>query len=152
MLRAKYITLTCKICGKEFKKILSIYKQDIKKCNAGKFCSLECFYKSPERKPNLNKKGSLSNGWKGGRLFERGYKLVIAPKNHPYAVIKGENNPYIREHRLIMEKYVGRYLKPNEIVHHKNKNTQDNRIENLLLMERGDHTRLHTTKCKGEEK
>ena len=91
--------------------------------------------------------GSKASNWKGGKILVGGYLYIYSP-THPNKTKDG----YVCEHRLVMEKHIGRYLKPNEIVHHKNKNTQDNRIENLLLMERGDHTRLHTTKCKGEEK
>lgn len=42
-----------------------------------------------------------------------------------------------------MEKYLGRKLRKNEIVHHINKNKRDNRIENLQLMTLAEHTSLH---------
>lgn len=60
----------------------------------------------------------------------------------PYRKIKvcGEN---IDEHRYIMETHLGRKLKRNEVVHHINGNKFDNRIENLTVMSRSEHSKLH---------
>ncbi len=66
--------------------------------------------------------------WKGGRRMSNGYFLIKVP-NHPNCKIDG----YIYEHRLVMEKMIGRYLKQKEVVHHKNGNGLDNRPINLKL-------------------
>lgn len=49
------------------------------------------------------------------------------------------------EHRLIMERHIGRSLSSDEVVHHINENPRDNRIENLKIMSLAEHTRLHAT-------
>lgn len=78
--------------------------------------------------------------WKGGRKYHvAGYVLVKA-NTHPAADRWG----YVLEHRLVMEAKVGRYLKPEEVVHHINEVKDDNRPENLqLFADCGTHTRHH---------
>ena len=57
---------------------------------------------------------------------------------HPMATKIG----YVMEHRLIMAEHLGQMLEPIEVVHHINRNKSDNRIENLLLMQKAEHDRL----------
>lgn len=73
--------------------------------------------------------------WKGGRhKNQSGYVMVYSPE-HPRA-----NGKYVLEHRLVMEKALGRYLLPGEVVHHENGVKDDNRIENLrLFSSNGEH-------------
>lgn len=47
------------------------------------------------------------------------------------------------QHRRIMEDHLGRKLDKNEVVHHINGDSLDNRIENLQVMDRSEHTRIH---------
>jgi len=47
-------------------------------------------------------------------------------------------------HRQIMEKEIGRSLKPSEVIHHINGNHRDNRIKNLYLCKDGqEHSCIH---------
>lgn len=86
------------------------------------------------------RKGRLHPNWKGGRRISKlGYILVHCPE-HPNHNASG----YVFEHRLVMEAHLGRYLTPEEVVHHINGIVWDNRIENLMLFEnKGAHKRHH---------
>ena len=103
----------CKcICG-NYKNVLSSYlvKGHTKSCG--------CW---------LNRKGKDAPGWKGGFYYKDGYKYIVQSDHRNV-----RSNGYVIEHRLVMEEHLGRYLTPDETVHHKNGIRDDNRIENLEL-------------------
>jgi hypothetical protein len=72
-----------------------------------------------------------NNNWRGGRsLASNGYILIRVGVGHHLADVRG----YAYEHRIVAETKLGRKLLPDEIVHHKNENKQDNRPDNLEVV------------------
>jgi hypothetical protein len=77
-------------------------------------------------------RGKRSFAWKGGKIKDcNGYVLIWAP-NHPNSNA-GRRKAYVAEHRMVMADHLGRPLRKDETVHHKNGNREDNRLENLEL-------------------
>ena len=76
--------------------------------------------------------GDANPAWKGGRRQRAdGYWLVQTPD--------GER----LEHRVVMERKLGRHLRDDEIVHHADEDKSNNDPENLEVMSQSDHARLH---------
>lgn len=74
-------------------------------------------------------RGVKAHNWKGGRRISRyGYVFLFCPE-HPNC----NNVGYVNEHRLVMERHIGRFLISKEVVHHKDQNKQNNSIDNLQL-------------------
>jgi len=113
--------LNCAVCGKQF----YAFPGEVKE--GRKYCSPGCRYTSEEYKKKIS--GENSRLWKGGRRMCQGYVYIFTP-DHPYR----NNAGCVMEHRLTMEKFIGRYLTKNEQVHHKNGIKTDNRIENLEIV------------------
>lgn len=114
------IKVKCDYCGK----IFDDYPSNVKR-HKKHFCGKKC-----------EAKGKCYNNtfeeWKGGTIATTtGYvKITINGKQYD-------------EHRLVMQKHLGRKLEPWEHVHHINGVKTDNRIENLQLMTNEEHVRFH---------
>jgi hypothetical protein len=62
---------------------------------------------------------------------------------HGYIVVSVDGKE-VYQHRMVMEKSIGRKLLPSEVVHHINNKRDDNRIENLkLLPNQSSHRKQH---------
>jgi len=96
-------------------------------------------------------KANKCPAWKGGRCIGKGgYILIYVDKDNFFAPMRN-NTGYIREHRLVVAKALGRCLHRWELVHHKGtkypkgsiENKQDNRYpENLQLISDTRHNQI----------
>lgn len=84
--------------------------------------------------------GSKNSFWNGGKTQDEFGYVMVQCKEHPRASKCGG---YVPEHILIAEKKIGRYLTENEVVHHINGRKWDNKPENLSVMTKSEHSKLH---------
>lgn len=101
----------CRRCGVEFERKIARVK------NGQKFCSSVC-YGLDKRRPFI---------------IKNGYKRVIC-KGHPRA----NDHGYVREHILVMERKIGRFVLRGESIHHIDGDKLNNSPKNLILFK--DHT------------
>jgi len=111
----------CQMCGAEFR------RQNRKQ----KYCSRSCSGKGSLVGRDIS--GENNPHYKGGLSRFDGY-IICTHRNA---------KRWTFYHRALMEAYLGRPLRSDEIVHHINGVKDDNRIENLQLVTRGEHINLH---------
>lgn len=123
--------------------------QEFKK-NKYNYCSIKCL---GERRKELYKGSNNPNAFCripiGNKIQHCGYYWIYMP-SHPFATKSG----YIREHRLIAEYYLlteensvlidnKKYLSPKFEVHHKDLNKLNNNKDNLQVLTKSEHQKLH---------
>lgn len=74
--------------------------------------------------------------------YLNGYRVLHIP-DHPRAMTSENWKGWMYEHIYLGEKIIGRPLTGKEVVHHLDGNRSNNRIENLLVLERSQHKKLH---------
>lgn len=141
---------TCPECGKEFWRPSSDSKY---KTTA--YCSRNCNGKArgrewakhgykgsqartPESYLKSAMRGAKNPAWKGGATYrkrkgnyaDQSIKYVRCPQEF---ITMARTDGYVMEHRLIVAQAIGRPLLRSEVVHHKNHDATDNRLENLEL-------------------
>ena len=85
--------------------------------------------------------GPEHTGWKGGVRMQKGYRYLWNP-DHPNSGSHG----YVAEHRLVMEKKLGRYLEKHEVVHHIDGQRLNNSPDNLQVFQtNAEHLRHELT-------
>lgn len=92
------------------------------------------------------KSGENAPGYRGGVVeltFDGLTYRKILRQHHPYS----DANGYVFEHRLVCEKLLGRYLFPEEVVHHRDGDSLNNAPSNLFVFKtNSDHMRFHHAK------
>lgn len=111
--------LKCKSCGIDFKRSMSEIKR-----GRTKYCSTTCSGRAHTGENNPS--------------FKRGYFI----NENGYKKIRVENT-YKYEHRYLVEQSLGRKLRNDEDVHHKDGNKLNNSLDNLEVLSKKEHTRLH---------
>ena len=135
--------IDCIDCGK--KRV--VFKDSLLKktwTNRCKICN--AIYNIPK-----HKRGKNNSNWKGGRIkTQNGYIKIWISQNDPFFSMAYEDG-YVLEHRYLMAKKLGRCLETIEQVHHLNGIKDDNRLQNLELLDGSVHFLITKLQAKVRE-
>lgn len=137
--------MVCRDCGKEVVLTDRCYREaverEIYRCHkcAMKFCH----------------SGNKNNHWSGGRYVNAfGYALVnvkyLSKEDKSYVTSKLCGHTFMPEHRLVISRHLKRQLRDGELIHHINGVKDDNRIENLELVNPQEHRAISIMESKWE--
>ena len=117
-----------------------VTKRTCPKCGGQKdFYASACRRCTTPGKPLKGVSGENHPAWRGGFRYDRdGYIRTYAP-DHPWPRRGG----YVCEHVRVMELHIGRRLNKDECAHHIDGDKTNNRLNNLKLMDRGEHSSHH---------
>lgn len=155
------VSCVCPICGTEFK----IKKSHFDRVKTTPCCSKECSNKLKEitylgeNNHQYGLTGHLNSSFKGKEIISNlGYVFEYCP-GHPRPCDNSNKESRVRQHRLVVERNYEKFdpkyfeeidgwivLKQEYDVHHINEIKTDNRLENLQILTRAEHTALHSSK------
>jgi len=71
-----------------------------------------------------------------------GYRVIYQP-DHPAAMQSDNWKGFVYEHIVVAEEFLQRRLKNEEVCHHLDGNHSNNRKENIIVLLRSQHAKLH---------
>ena len=98
-----------------------------------------------KRKTSLCKDCSIKATIKRNKARKKPNSTILTDKGYEYYRDLSQKHGYILNHRRIMEKYLGRHLEKNEVVHHIDGDKLNNTIENLYLTNSSGHSFAHAS-------
>ena len=145
------LNTSCAYCGKMF----HLKESKLNRYNKH-YCSIECNkkdraeYMLGEGNHQFGIKGELNSSWKSNeRITTYGYRKIRCLE-HPFKDCDG----FVLEHRLVAEQYLlndtnsikvddKKYLSEEYEVHHIDRDRLNNSIDNLLILTKSEHMKLH---------
>lgn len=95
---------------------------------------------NPQRRARNHARGSRNGNWNKGRIVsQQGYVKVRVGRDHPLADPYG----YAYEHHVVWLSAGNPAPSKTQCIHHRNEDKADNRIANLELVSRSEHSRRH---------